>query len=322
MVAALEALTRAVTLPVTVATPAGPSSCRQTSPPSWWPPSAPASTTSRPTSDRRTRVGAARGRRRPGHRHRPRRGPGHPRRPAGGGRGPTAGSGSRSRSAAGWPSWVARRRWTPAPRHGVGAGRPAPPYARRVTIHSDHPFADAAPDPVRRFRGRLGGRRDAVDRRRGRTGGADGHLAHGRRGRARTGAGAARPRRRPDARLEDDRPGVVELLAWRHRQLADAFAGTAPAPGRRLPDRLVRGTAAGPRLEDATAGPSVDGRVGRDVGWSRLVTCRVERGRDRRRRRAAGSPARPLRAVRVGAMTEQGGAADPGDGGRRPPDVA
>ena len=27
----------------------------------------------------------------------------------------------------------------------------------RVTIHTDHPFADAEPDPVRRFRGRLGG---------------------------------------------------------------------------------------------------------------------------------------------------------------------
>jgi len=101
-----------------------------------------------------------------------------------------------------------------------------------MTIHSGHPFAEADPDPVRRFRGRLGAAvtlwtaGDAADRA-GLTvtslmvtGGEPGRVL---------------ALLDPDAdltlRLEETGCAVVAVLGWQHRQLADAFAGTAPAPG-------------------------------------------------------------------------------------------
>ena len=68
---------------------------------------------------------------------------------------------------------------------------------------------------------------------------------------------------------------MVSLLTWEDRALAEAFAGTAPAPGgpfrqaasslRRGDRGWQRGDVAGVRLESATT-----------VGWSSLVTCVVE----------------------------------------------
>ena len=70
----------------------------------------------------------------------------------------------------------------------------------------------------------------------------------------------------PDAdltgRLEDDRP----RRSWRcwggaHRDLAEAFAGTAPAPGGAFRTGSFEDTPAGPRLGDAEAW--ADGRASR-----------------------------------------------------------
>ena len=71
---------------------------------------------------------------------------------------------------------------------------------------------------------------------------------------------------------------VVNLLAWEQRQLADVFAGLAPAPGGAF--RLGRWT-------DSAWGPVLDGAVGwvgarllagpvEHAGWGRLLRARVE----------------------------------------------
>lgn len=146
-----------------------------------------------------------------------------------------------------------------------------------MTIHSGHPFAEAEPDPVRRFRGRLGAAVTLWT-----AGGPE----------ARTGltvtslmVAGGEPGRvlallDPDAdltrALETSERGVVQLLSWRHRQLADAFAGTAPAPGGAFRTGDFTDTASGPRLVDADGWATVAVEDARDVGWSRLVTCTLD----------------------------------------------
>jgi flavin reductase (DIM6/NTAB) family NADH-FMN oxidoreductase RutF len=150
-----------------------------------------------------------------------------------------------------------------------------------VTIHHEHPFSDPEParDPARRLRGRLGGTVTLWT----------------------TGAGAARAGLTvssvmvahgdpahvlglvdPDSDLADavaeTGTAVVALLEWPHRDLADAFAGLAPAPGG--PFRLASWTDSpwGPVLDGASAWAGLRlADAGRDVGWSRLLDGVVER---------------------------------------------
>jgi flavin reductase (DIM6/NTAB) family NADH-FMN oxidoreductase RutF len=147
-----------------------------------------------------------------------------------------------------------------------------------VTIHQGHPFADPEPDPVRRFRGRVGGTVSLW------TSGAEA---------ARAGLTvtsflvAAGEQARllalldPDAALTESLlatgSGVVHLLAWEHRDLAEMFAGTAPAPGGMFSHGEFEQTAWGPRLASAAswAGVRLEGK--QEVGWSTLVTTVVER---------------------------------------------
>ena len=146
-----------------------------------------------------------------------------------------------------------------------------------MTIHASHPFADAEPDPVRRFRGRVGNAvslwtaGDAADRA-GLT--VTSFLV-----------AAGEPPRvlgllDPDAALTETLVatgrGVVALLAWEHRDLAEMFAGTAPAPGGMFRQAVFEQTGWGPRLTSAStwAGLRVESSV--QVGWSRLVTTIVE----------------------------------------------
>ncbi|WP_296607152.1 flavin reductase family protein [Nocardioides sp.] len=151
-----------------------------------------------------------------------------------------------------------------------------------MTIHSEHPFLDPDRDPVRRFRGRLGGAVSLV------TAGA---------GRERAGLTVSSlmvahgdPARvlvllDPDSDLHDvladdgdgDGRAVVQLLSWRHRQLAEAFAGTAPAPGGPFRTGEFEDTEWGPRLTDAPAWAGVRLETRAEVGWSSLLTCLVER---------------------------------------------
>ena len=70
---------------------------------------------------------------------------------------------------------------------------------------------------------------------------------------------------------------VVQLLRWDHRDLADAFAGVAPAPGGAFRMGRWEQTEWGPVLEGVTGYAGV--RVAtthEQVGWSTLLDCLVE----------------------------------------------
>lgn len=144
-----------------------------------------------------------------------------------------------------------------------------------MTIHSSHPFADP-PDPVRRFRGRLGG---AVS------------LWTAGDGASRAGLTVAsvmvangEPARvlgllDPDADLThellDTGVAVVQLLTWGDRDLAEAFAGTAPAPGGAFRKGEWEQTEHGPALVGRTRA-LIRVESARTEGWSTLVAGVVE----------------------------------------------
>lgn len=151
-----------------------------------------------------------------------------------------------------------------------------------MTIHAEHPFADPDIDHARRFRARLGGQVSLWT-----TGEGD----------ARTGLtisslllAAGEPTSvigllDPDSDLVEqltresaDGPAraVVSLLEWRHRDLAEQFAGRMPAPGGRFAQAAWVQTDAGPRLADAETWAEVTVLDRREVGWSMEVTARVD----------------------------------------------
>ena len=146
-----------------------------------------------------------------------------------------------------------------------------------MTIHTTHPFADPEPDPVRQLRGRLGGTVSLWTS----GSGAD------RAGLTVTSllVAGGEPARLlalldPDSDLAEaltaNGRAVVSLLTWDDRGLADAFAGTTPAPGGPFRQAAFTDTPWGPRLDSATtwAGVSLERTV--TVGWSSLVTCLVD----------------------------------------------
>lgn len=145
-----------------------------------------------------------------------------------------------------------------------------------MTIHTTHPFLEPEGDrdPVRRLRGRIGGTvslwtAGAGDDRAGLTV-SSWLVAGGQPGRVLALLD-------PDADLTDalldTGRGVLQLLTWSDRGLADAFAGVAPAPGG--PWRMAEWVATehGPRLAHAATWASVEVESDVEVGWSRLVTC-------------------------------------------------
>lgn len=146
-----------------------------------------------------------------------------------------------------------------------------------MTIHTSHPFADPDPDPARRLRGRLGG---AVTLW---TSGDDGS----REGLTVTSAMVALGPEPvvlalldPDsdllAELRDTRRAVVQLLEWEHRQLAEAFAGTAPAPGGPFRQAEFTPTSYGPRLAGAATWAETTLTAEREVGWSVEVSVTLD----------------------------------------------
>ena len=146
-----------------------------------------------------------------------------------------------------------------------------------MTIHTGHPFLDPDPDPVRRFRGRLTGAvalLTAADER-GRAGLTVTSLMVANGEPARVLALVD-----PDSDLAEAvaRTGraVVQLLSWSDRDLADAFAGTAPAPGGPFRMAPFEDTAWGPRLVAAPTWAGVRLESSAEVGWSTLLTLVVE----------------------------------------------
>jgi flavin reductase (DIM6/NTAB) family NADH-FMN oxidoreductase RutF len=146
-----------------------------------------------------------------------------------------------------------------------------------VTIHAEHPFRDPEPDLVRRLRGRIGGTVSLW------TAGAGADRA----GLTVTSflVAAGEEARLlalldPDAdltqRLVETARGVVQLLTWDDRDLAEMFAGTAPAPGGVFRQAEFVATDWGPRLASAGTWAGVRLEAEQAAGWSTLATTVVE----------------------------------------------
>jgi len=146
-----------------------------------------------------------------------------------------------------------------------------------MTIHSSHPFADPEPDEVRRFRGRLGG---AVTLWTTGEGGSRAGLTVSSLMVANGETAEVLALVDPDSdfrdALNDGARCVVQVLSWQDRALAEMFAGTAPAPGGAFAHAQWEQTPYGPRLATATTWANVVPVDQRPVGWSVLLTCRVE----------------------------------------------
>jgi flavin reductase (DIM6/NTAB) family NADH-FMN oxidoreductase RutF len=146
-----------------------------------------------------------------------------------------------------------------------------------VTIHAEHPFRDPEPDPVRRFRGRVGGTVSLW------TAGDEAVRAGMTVTSFLVAAGddaRVLALLDPDAdlteRLLETGRGVVQLLSWEHRDLADMFAGTAPAPGGAFRQAEFEQTDWGPRLASTRTWAGVRVESEQPLGWSALVTTVVE----------------------------------------------
>jgi flavin reductase (DIM6/NTAB) family NADH-FMN oxidoreductase RutF len=148
-----------------------------------------------------------------------------------------------------------------------------------MTIHSTDPFADPERDPVRRFRGRLGGvvslwTTGETDRRAGLTVSsyllANGDPAHA--------LGLVDPDSDLAERVRETGTVVVQLLEWPHRDLAEAFAGLLPAPGGAFRFGDWEQTEWGPVLTSASAwvGARLSRRTPEEVGWSLLLDAVIE----------------------------------------------
>lgn len=150
-----------------------------------------------------------------------------------------------------------------------------------MTIHPDHPFLppEGDRDPVRRLRGRMASpvalwTTQAGDTRSGLTVSSM-LLAEGEPARAL--ALIDEDSDLWDA-LEQSRVAAVSVLSWRHRALADAFAGVAPAPGGPFRMASWQQTDWGPVVADAIAWAGVRIEPGRPrhAGWALLVDAIIE----------------------------------------------
>ena len=152
-----------------------------------------------------------------------------------------------------------------------------------MTIHTGHPFAtpDEERDPVRRFRGRLGGgvtlwAAGASDDRATWSGLTVSSLLVAEGEPARLLA-LLDPESDLSVRLAGTGCAVVSLLGWAERGIAEMYAGTAPAPGGPFAHGEFEVTPWGPRLVSASSWVGVRLEDARPLGWSRLVTTVVER---------------------------------------------
>ena len=146
-----------------------------------------------------------------------------------------------------------------------------------MTIHGTHPFGNPEPDPARRFRGRLGGTATlwtagSADDRAGLTL-TSVLVVLGEPARV---LGLVDPDSDLADRVAETGRAVVQLLTWPDRDLAEGFAGTAPAPGGVFRQADFVDTEWGPRLAHATTWAGVGLEGSDEVGWSRLLTCVVE----------------------------------------------
>ena len=148
-----------------------------------------------------------------------------------------------------------------------------------MTIHSTHPFLDPSADPVRRLRGRLGGAVTLWTSGAGTSPGSRAGLTVSSVMVAGGEPGRLLALVDPDSDLrdvlEETGRGVVHLLSWEHRDLAEAFAGQMPAPGGPFTTGEFEETAHGPRLVTAPTWATVEVESVAEVGWSALVTATI-----------------------------------------------
>lgn len=151
-----------------------------------------------------------------------------------------------------------------------------------MAIHHDHPFTDPADDPLRRFRGRVGGTvslwtTGAGPERAGLTVSsfmvARGEPAHV--------LGLLDPESDLARTALATGAAIIHLLEWRHRDLADAFAGLLPSPGGLFRSDQGRAdwrqTEWGPLLSTASTWAAVRLQPHpQEAGWSILVDGLVE----------------------------------------------
>ncbi|HWJ83367.1 MAG TPA: flavin reductase [Nocardioides sp.] len=146
-----------------------------------------------------------------------------------------------------------------------------------MTIHSTHPFPGGDPDPARRLRGRLGGAvtlwtaGDETDRA-----GLTVTSLMVALGPAPSVLALLDPDADLTALLRETGRAVVQVLTWPDRQLAEAFAGTAPAPGGPFRQAAFVATPYGPRLASAVTWADVALTDERPLGWSVEVTCSLD----------------------------------------------
>ena len=148
-----------------------------------------------------------------------------------------------------------------------------------MTIHTEHPFMDPSADPVRRLRARLGGAVTLWTSGDTAAGGTRAGLtvssvmvAGGEPGRV---LGLVDPDCSLRDVLEETGRGVVHLLRWEHRDLAEVFAGQMPSPGGLFTTGEWEQTGYGPRLVTALSWAYVEAESFESVGWSDLVIARI-----------------------------------------------
>lgn len=144
-----------------------------------------------------------------------------------------------------------------------------------MSIHGEHPFLDED-DPVRRFRGRVGGAVSlwtAGDEtsRSGLT--VSSFLVVN--GDPAAVVGVLDPDSDLFATLISTGRGVVQLLAWADHDLADAFGGVGPAPGGPFRQGAWEQTGHGPALVGRTRALVRPVRT-EEVGWSVLVVAEID----------------------------------------------
>ncbi len=147
-----------------------------------------------------------------------------------------------------------------------------------MTIHREHPFADAQRDVVRQLRGRLAAGVTLWTAGEGtqRAGLTVSSLMVANGNPARV-LGLLDPLSELVDELGRTQTIAVTLLRRDEHYLADVFAGLAPAPGGRFTQAGFVQTAWGPVLAGDRSWVGLRLEAGVEVGWSLLFTGAVER---------------------------------------------
>lgn len=144
-----------------------------------------------------------------------------------------------------------------------------------AAIHSEHPFAtpEGSRDPARQLRGRLVAPVTVW------TSGTAGLTVSSMvvaAGEPASVCALLDPDSDLAEALGDDGQAVVNVLRWRHRTVAEVFAGLHPSPGGVFRTGEWTDGPVGPVLVDAAAVAMVTVVDRRRVGWSDLVTATID----------------------------------------------